>query len=175
MSKTRRVVFVALFAGLLGILSQLSVPTPSGIPLTLQVFAVALCGRVLGWASGSVSLLVWLTLGAVGIPLFSGFRGGIAVLLGPTGGFLTGFLPLALFCGIAPLKQRLSYYLFAPLGLILCHLSGVLWFCFETGQPFILAAATVSLPYLWKDFLFLIGADLCAKGILKILPFLRKN
>lgn len=175
MSKTRRLVFIALFAGLLGIVSQIILPFPSAVPLTLQVFAVALCGRVLGWATGSVSLLVWLTLGSVGLPLFSGFRGGISVLLGPTGGFIIGFLLLALFCGIAPPKRRLLYYLFALLGLILCHLLGILWFCFVTDQTFLSAVITVSLPYLWKDLLSLIGADLCAGGILKIVPFLRKS
>lgn len=174
MSKTRRLVLIALFSSFLGIFSQLALPSPTGIPFTFQTFAVALCGCLLGWASGSISVLVWLTLGAVGVPLFSGFRGGVAVLLGPTGGFLIGFLCLVLFCGIARGNSVWKICFFGLIGLILCHLLGILWFCVVSDRNFFVSALSLSLPYLWKDLLSLVGAVFCSRGMLRILPFLQK-
>lgn len=148
MNKTRRLALIALFSVLLGaFLSQLSIPTPLGIPLTLQTFGVALCGRVLGKGSGTLSVALWLALGAVGFPVFSGFQGGVAPLFGPTGGFLWGFLPLAFCCG----RQGGWYYLTSLAGLIFCHLLGILWFAKTADQTFLQGAVTVSLPFLFKD------------------------
>ena len=175
MNKFRRLTFISLFAALLGLLSQVMIPLPGGVPLSLQTFAVALCGILLGWGSGVISVSVWLVLGVVGIPLFSGFQGGTAVLFGPTGGFLIGFLPLVLFCGIARPEKRFLYYVFYSVGLFLCHFFGVLWFSFLSGQSFFTAAVTVSLPYFPKDLLSLVAADLCGRGISRVFPFFRKN
>ncbi len=175
MNKTRRLVFIALFSALLGLISQLVLPLPAGIPLTLQTFAVALCGVVLGSVPGTVSVLVWLTLGAAGLPLFSGFRGGTAVLFGPSGGFLMGFLLLVLFCGLGGMEKSVRYYLFSAAGLLLCHLLGALWFSAVSGQSLLPAALTVSLPYLPKDLLSLVAARLCGRAMIRFLPFLRKK
>lgn len=165
MNKTRRVAYVALFAALLGLLSQIAIPLPAGVPLTLQTFSVALCGASLGGPWGACAVAVWLILGAVGLPLFSGFRGGTAVLFGPTGGFLMGFLLLALFCGFGGTKKRLRYGIFSGVGLVLCHLLGIGWFALIGEQSLLTAAVTVSLPYLLKDGLSLVAAWFCARWI----------
>ena len=89
--RLRKMAAAGVFCALLAVVSQLVIPLPAGIPLTFQVLAVALCGCCLGWKWGTVSVLVYLLLGGVGLPLFSGFGGGIGWLLGPTGGFLWGF------------------------------------------------------------------------------------
>lgn len=175
MNKTRRLVWMALFSSLLALFSQLAFPLPSGIPLTLQTFAAALCGRVLGPSSAAVSLSVWLILGAAGVPLFSGFRGGISVLMGPTGGFLTGMLLLAVFCGLAPTGKRLFYAVTSVTGLILCHLTGLLWCCFVTRKPFFTAFVPLSVLCLPKDVLSLIAAEICGRGLLKVFPFLERK
>ncbi|MBO5249057.1 MAG: biotin transporter BioY [Clostridia bacterium] len=175
MNKTLRLVWMALFSALLGLVSQLALPLPAGIPLTLQTFAAALCGRVLGPSSAAVSLSVWLILGAAGVPLFSGFRGGMSVLLGPTGGFLAGLLLLAVFCGLAPTGKKLSYAVASVTGLILCHLTGLLWCCFVTKQPFFTAFVTLSFMCFPKDILSLIAAEICGRGLLKAFPFLERK
>ena len=175
MNKTRRLVLIALFSAFLGIFSQLYLPVPSGIPLTLQTFAVALCGGVMGWSSGLASVFVWLLLGAAGLPLFSGFRGGVSVLFGPTGGFLIGFLLLVLLCGVVKEKSVWKRVLFGLIGLFLCHAVGVFWFCLVADQGIFTAVLTVSLPYVIKDVLCLLGANVCAGGILRTAPFLQKN
>lgn len=165
MNKTRRLVLIALFSVILGtVLSQLSIPTPLGIPLTLQTFGVALCGRALGKGAGTLSVGLWLALGAVGFPVFSGFQGGFAALFGPTGGFLWGFLVLAFCCGL----QGRWYYLTSLAGLIFCHLLGILWFVRTADQSFVQGALTVSLPFILKDSLCVVLAGPLGKRLGKI-------
>lgn len=154
----RQLVAIGLFTALLAVLSQLSIPLPSGVPITLQTFAVALCGFVLGTKFGLWAVLVYLLLGAVGLPVFAGFAGGMGVVFGVTGGFLFGFLALCGLCGTkkAPL---------AALGLVLCHLCGVTQFSLVSATPFWRSVALVSLPYLVKDALSVAGAWLAAKAV----------
>ena len=99
-NKLQRTVMAGVFAALLVVLSQVSIPLPTGIPVTLQTFAVALCGCVLGPAVGSAAVGVYLALGAVGVPVFAGFSGGAGALVGMTGGYLWAFLPMAFLCGL---------------------------------------------------------------------------
>lgn len=90
--RTRSMVTAALLAALLGASAWIAVPTPVGVPFTFQTFVVILIALLLppGWAAASVG--TYLALGFIGVPVFAGFRGGPGVLLGPTGGFLFGFL-----------------------------------------------------------------------------------
>ena len=114
-SRLHRDLAAAVFAALLAVLSQIAIPMPWGIPFTLQTFAVALCGYVLGPAWAPVAVGVYLALGAVGLPVFSGFAGGAASLLNVTGGFLWGFLPMALLCGLGSRRGKLPALLLGPL------------------------------------------------------------
>ena len=83
-------VYIAVFAVLIAICSWISIPTT--VPFTLQTFAVFLAVGVLGGKRGSLSVLIYILLGAVGIPVFAGFSGGFGILLGQTGGYIVGFL-----------------------------------------------------------------------------------
>lgn len=172
-NKTVFLSFSALTAALLGLLSQIALPLPSGVPLTFQTFGVALSGFLLGIPSGLCAVGTWLALGAVGLPLFSGFRGGTAVLFGPTGGFLLGFLLLVLFCGIAkhlPFRKGLLWMI---LGTLLCHLCGIFWFLWMGNTTFSAALLAVSLPYLPKDLLCVGLAFWTARGLRKKIPLLK--
>lgn len=95
-----------MFAAVLAVMSQIAIPMPSGVPMTLQTFAVALAGAVLGWKLGALSALVYLLLGAAGVPVFSGMSGGLGVLLGKTGGFIFGFIFMALLCGLGAAQKN---------------------------------------------------------------------
>ena len=99
--KITTIVLCALFAAITAVLSQIAIPMPSGVPVTLQTFAIALCGFYLCTARATVSTVVYVLLGAVGVPVFSGFKGGIASIVGPTGGFIIGFIAMAAISGIA--------------------------------------------------------------------------
>ncbi len=161
-----------LFAALIIVCTHLSIPLPSGVPLTLQTFAVALGGFLLGPVYGTLAVAVYLLLGAAGLPVFSGFAGGIGRFAGPTGGFLWGFLLLACGCGLGGRRSLPLRFLPGLAGLLLCHLLGALWYARSAGLAFPAAAAAVSLPFLPKDIaslaLALAFARLLEKrGILK--------
>lgn len=161
---------IALFAAVIAVLSQISIPLPSGVPITLQTFAVALCGFLLGTKRGTLAVFVYLMLGLCGVPVFSAFGGGVAVLFGKTGGFLIGFLPFAALCGI-PLRGRFRYsrVLSGLVGLAVCHLCGGAMFSALTGTPFGGALLLVSVPYLLKDILCVVAAFLFADRTRKYL------
>ena len=98
--KITNIVMVGVFAAVLAVLSQISFPLPSGIPVTLQTFAVALCGYALGCKRGTLAVLVYIVLGTVGLPVFANFSGGFGSLVGLAGGYIYGFLPMAALCGL---------------------------------------------------------------------------
>ena len=90
----------ALFAALTAIFSQIMIPLPfTPVPINLALLAVWLCGIVLGAKRGAISILVYILLGAIGVPVFHGFMGGIGVLAGPTGGYIVGYLPAVVIFG----------------------------------------------------------------------------
>lgn len=169
MKRTSFLVSVALCAALIGLLSQVSVPSPLGVPITLQTFIVPLFAFLFGPSRAVLSLAVWMTLGACGVPWFAGFRGGVAVLLGPSGGFVAGLLFLALFCGLARSRSAPGKGILCAVGLLSCHATGLLVFCLITETPAVAAFLSLSLPFLGKDALCLIAAALCA-GLRKRFP-----
>lgn len=151
---TQTLVLTGMFTAVLTVLSQISIPMPSGVPVTLQTFGVSLCAATLGWRAGMMTVGIYLLLGALGLPVFSGMAGGFGILLGPTGGFLIGFLCLSYGLGkVASEKRKSRVLATAGLGLISCHLLGILWFMQLMDVSFGKAAVLVSVPYLVKDAL----------------------
>lgn len=163
---TKDIVGVGMFAAVLAVLSQISIPMPSGVPITLQTFAVALAGVVLAWKLGTASVLVYILLGAVGVPVFAGFTGGAQALVNHTGGFIWGFIVMALLCGIGiQMKNKIAGILPGLAGLAVCHLFGVLQFMLVMKMGFTESFLLVSVPYLIKDVIsvvlgFVIGGQI---------------
>ena len=127
--RTQELARAALFAALIAICSWISIPT--AVPFTLQTFAVFLALGVLGGRLGALAVGVYLLLGAVGLPVFAGFSGGLGALLGATGGYLLGFLLTALTVwGAERLWGRSAPVFLASClaGLGLCYLFGTVWF-----------------------------------------------
>lgn len=126
---TRDLCFCAIGAALIAVCAWISIP--ADVPFTLQTFAIfAVCG-LLGGRRGTVSVLVYLLLGAVGAPVFAGFRGGFASLLGTTGGYLVGFVLLALIIAFAQARWGQGQWVFvlsAVVGLLVCYAFGTAWF-----------------------------------------------
>lgn len=156
---TRDIVCVGMFAAVLAILSQITIPMPSSVPITLQTFAVALTGFVLAWKLGTASTLVYILIGAIGVPVFSGFSGGVQRLVGYTGGFIWGFIIMVFLCGVAVLKTNKAFvFLLSMAGLAICHLLGVIQFMIVTGRGFAEAFLLASAPYIIKDVISVILA-----------------
>lgn len=127
--RTRDLAYIALFAVLMAVCSWISIPTM--IPFTLQTFAVFLAVGVLGGKRGTLAVLVYILLGAVGVPVFAGFQGGLGILLGNTGGYIIGFLFTALLMWLMEALLGKKLWVLAVsmvLGLIVCYAFGTAWF-----------------------------------------------
>lgn len=127
--RTVDMVYIALFAVLMAVCSWISIPAT--IPFTMQTFGVFLAVAVLGGKRGTLAMLVYLLLGVVGLPVFAGFSGGIACLLGSTGGYIIGFLFSALVMWAMERllgKKTWVLALSMVLGLVVCYAFGTVWF-----------------------------------------------
>ena len=149
--KTKNITYIAIFSAIISTLSIISIPTPWGVPFTLQTFSISLSGFVLGKKYGTFSVIIYLLLGAMGLPVFSGLTGGISRFVSVTGGFLFGFIFLSFFCGF-------NTIFFSIIGLIMCHILGTIQFSILTKNNFLVSLTVVSLPYLIKDIISLLLA-----------------
>ena len=128
-SKTYDIVYIGVFAVIMAICSWISIPT--AVPFTLQTFGVFVAVGVLGGKRGTLSILVFILLGAIGVPVFAGFSGGIGVLAGTTGGYIIGFLFSALVMWAMeklPGKKSVMQIVSMIVGLIVCYAFGTAWF-----------------------------------------------
>lgn len=168
--KVKNMVLVGIFSAIVSIFSILTIPTVSGVPVTLQTFAVALCGYILGAKKGAVSILIYILIGIIGFPVFSGMRSGITHVMGLTGGFILGFIFMAFFCGYScKFKNRLVMFTLSIIGLILCNIIGVVQYSFLSSNSLISSFITVSLPFLPKDIISIIIAMIVSINIKKVL------
>jgi len=140
--KTKDLTLIAFFTSLIAICSWISIP--STIPFTLQTFAIFLTIGLLGGKRGTIAVLIYTLLGAVGVPVFANFTSGFGVLLGSTGGYILGFLGSALimwlfthFLGERSIVLAISMIA----GLLVCYAFGTIWFMFV----YMNTTATVSL------------------------------
>lgn len=169
-SKTKSLVTTAMFAALISIISQMSIPLPTGVPITLQTFTIALSGYILGSMGGSTSVLLWILLGICGLPVFSNLKSGIGNLFGYTGGFLIGFPFLSFLCGLKPGRKGMFHFITGLLGLLPVHILGSLWYSRVASVSLLTSVSAVSLPYLLKDVLSIIGAYIIGKKIKQRIP-----
>ena len=155
-SKITKITFCGLMTALTVVMSQISVPMPFGVPVTLQTFAICLSGYFLGLKFGLASILCYVVLGVIGMPVFSGFKGGLSVLFGVTGGYITGFIFLAVLCGCSEFFAFRKYgktvsVLLGIAGLAVCHMCGIIQFSALTGSGIVNAFLTATLPFIPKD------------------------
>ncbi|MEE1055604.1 MAG: biotin transporter BioY [Acutalibacteraceae bacterium] len=173
--KTADACLAALFTAVIAVISQISVIMPTGVPITFQTFVVALCGFVLGTKLSLASVLTYILAGAVGLPVFSGFRGGVQHIFGATGGFIIGFLALALFCGIAGTRSSFMPRLFIGIiGLIICNFIGVVQFAAVSSVGLIEAFLTASVPFLIKDIILFTVAVMFSYKIKSLIIKIKK-
>lgn len=129
--KTYDMAYIGVFTVLIAICSWISIPT--AIPFTLQTFAVFLAVAVLGGKRGTLSVVVYVLLGAIGVPVFAEFTGGIGIILRNTGGYIIGFIFSALIMWLMESlfgKKLLVQVISMVLGLLACYAVGTAWFMF---------------------------------------------
>lgn len=175
-SKTTYLVICGLFAALTAICSYITIPlgfTP--VPINFALLGVYLAGGILGKKYGSLSIAVYLLMGAVGIPVFAGFAAGVGVLAGPTGGYLVGYLVAAFLIGlILDLKfnsdNKFAICLVALIiGLIACYTLGTIWFIISTGTGFKAALVACVIPFLPGDAVKIILASILIRKLRPLL------
>lgn len=158
-SKTYDIVYIAVFAVIMAICSWISIP--ASVPLTMQTFGVFIAVGVLGGKRGTLSVLVFILLGAVNVPVFANFTGGIGILAGPTGGYIIGFLFSALTMWAMeklPGKKSVMQIVSMAAGLLVCYAFGTAWFMVVYGRtngPIGLVAALTScvVPFIIPDII----------------------
>ncbi|MCI8717909.1 MAG: biotin transporter BioY [Lachnospiraceae bacterium] len=170
---------IGIFTAFISIISAIPIGIELfGVPATLQTFAMAFIGFVLCQKLGTASCCIYILLGFIGIPVYNKFMAGPSVLFGPTGGFIIGFLLLAFFSGLgmkltqkfhsAALKAVVAIAA-SLIGLILCHLIGIIQFSIVSDTTFIKSMVLVSLPYLPKDIVSAALAYFIAVAVRKAL------
>ncbi len=161
-SLLRKMALLSIFTALMAVLSPLSIPIEP-VAITLATFALYLIGALLPLRYSYIPVLLYLLLGFMGLPVFSKFQAGPAVLLGPSGGFLIGYLPCVLLESslIAVFKKkRWCYPLAMGLGTILLYAVGVLWIILYAGYGVSKAFLLCVLPFIPGDLTKIVLASL---------------
>ena len=176
--RIQQMAYVGLGAALLGVISQLSIPMPGGAPATLQIFGIVLIGIVFGWKTGAAAVAVYLCIGAVGVPVFANFKGGIGMLAGTTGGYLLSFPVLAGFAGkrhknVDGWKRLAVTFAWTLAGLAIVEIAGGVQWSLVAGGAWTLTkvftyAAVAFVP---KDILLVVlgvlAGDIVRKALAK--------
>lgn len=161
-NKTRNLVLCAVCAAITCVLAPLSIPLAAGVPISLATFAVMLAGVLLGGRLGAVSQLVYLLLGAVGLPVFAGWTGGADKIFGMTGGYLVGYIPLAWLTGLiykkwgstAKMSRRITFMVLGMIvGNVALYILGTVWFMVVTGMTLEASLAACVIPFIPGNFI----------------------
>lgn len=171
--KTKNIALIGLMAAVLCILGPLALPIPvSPVPISMGSFAVYLTAYILGLKKGTVSLCIYLLLGLVGLPVFTGFSGGIGKVLGPTGGYLVGYIFMTLICGFFVDRWKTNYgliFLGMILGTLALYLFGTLWLAKLANMSFIAALGVGVIPFIPGDLAKIVITMLVAAPVRKCL------
>lgn len=166
----KNMVFIAVMAALICVASPFSVPMPGLVPISLATFAIYLAGGILGAKKGTVAVVVYVLLGAVGLPVFSGGEGGLQKLFGVTGGYIIGYIPCVLITGLfvdlffrkrSNIKNAFLNWLSrawaVPVGMVLgtvvLYAFGTAWFIVARGVTLEVAMAGCVIPFIPGDLI----------------------
>ena len=166
--KTKRICMIAIAAALMVVCSWITVPGP--VPFTLQTFAIYLTAITLGGKNGLYTMLVYVILGAAGLPVFSGFRAGPGVLAGPTGGYIVGFILIPAIMLVFERRSKTIKLLSAIAALFICYAFGTVWYAviyMGSGQSISIAAILIAcvIPFILPDLLKIAIAYIIADRI----------
>ena len=176
--RTQVITLIGLFTALMAVCSWISIP--AAVPFTMQTFGVFLTIGLLGGKCGTLAILVYLALGSAGVPVFSGFSGGLGYMMGPTGGYIIGFLFSALVMWMieSALGRSIRILTVSMLaGLIVCYAFGTAWFMVVYARqsgPIGLGTALgwCVIPYILPDLAKIVLATAMTR---RLRPFISSN
>ena len=152
---TKRMVESALITAVICILAPFAIPIPvSPVPISLTNLVIYIAVFILSWNDALFSYIIYLLLGIAGLPVFSGFTGGLEKLAGPTGGYLIGFIFMTIIAGIGTNKfggKKLPAVLGMVLGLAVAYIFGTAWLAYQMHISFMAGLSVGVLPYLAGD------------------------
>jgi len=164
-------VFTALFTAVLCAVAPFSIAI-GPIPLSFATLAIYLAAGSLGWKYGAMSVVLYVMLGALGVPVFSNFEGGFHKIVGATGGFIIGYIPCALATGLiaSVFRNKLwSYALGMVIGTVLLYTCGTAWFMLQSGNSLAVSLGLCVTPFLIGDAMKIIVACITALQLRSVL------
>ncbi|HWQ77584.1 MAG TPA: biotin transporter BioY [Anaerovoracaceae bacterium] len=171
--KTKKMILCALFAALTAVCSMISIPLPfTPVPVNLATLSVFLAGGLLGSRDGAVSQGIYVILGAVGVPVFHSFTGGLGILTGPTGGYIIGYIAAAWLTGfmIEKLGQSFMKNILSMIaGLAACYALGTLWFMYIMSTELAAALMMCVVPFLAGDALKILAGSILVKKLHRLI------
>jgi len=161
---------MGVFAAIIAVFAQIIIPLPYGVPITLQTLAIPLAGVVLGSKKGTITTILYILIGAVGVPVFAGFTGGLGVVFGPTGGFILSFPFLALAAGLGAEKDN-KLWLWGAIvtGVLVNYLCGVVYFSIFTSNDLITSFMVCVLVFIPGDILKVAAVGLLGERLRRML------
>lgn len=160
---TKHMAFVGIMAAVLCVAGPNAIPIGiSPVPITLANFCIYVSAILFGWKLSTLSTVIYLLLGTAGLPVFSGFSGGLGKLAGPTGGYLIGYIFVAFICGVVAEKtdNKLLLFLGLLVALIVIYIFGTVWLQIQTHTTFQAALAMGVYPYVILDLIKIVVAVL---------------
>lgn len=152
--KTKDMTKIALFTAITCILAPNSIPI-GAVPISFTNLVLYISVYILGTKKALISYVIYAILGAVGLPVFSGYSGGLAKLVGPTGGYLVGFIFLVIISGIfvEKYKNKFLHILGMILGTAAAYLFGTIWYCVQSHVGFAEASLVCVVPFVVFDLI----------------------
>lgn len=172
----RDICYAGLFAAVIAVMAQISIPMPLGVPMTMQTFAITLAAVVLGAKLSALSSLIYLILGAVGIPVLANFSGGFDKFVGPTGGFLISFPLMAFIIGWGAEHRKDfkgAYVLALIVGTLVNYVVGVALFCVVTNGSVAAGITACVLPFIPTAIIKAVLASVIGFGVKNRIPGLK--
>ena len=175
-TRTYSMAVTALMTAVTCIVAPLSIPIGL-VPISLTNLAIYLTLYLLDWKKGTLSYLLYLLIGLVGLPVFSGFTGGVAKLAGPTGGYIIGFIPMAVIAGLVVdhTQNRWLHLAGMIVGTLVCYAFGTVWFCVQSGTGFAAALSICVFPFIPGDLVKMLIVIAIAPQIRRRLDMAKKG
>ncbi|MCD8328347.1 MAG: biotin transporter BioY [Ruminococcus sp.] len=172
----KNICIAAVLTALCCVLAPMSIPI-GPVPISLGTFCIFLTAAILPWNLSFMSSLVYILIGAVGLPVFSGFKGGFQVLAGPTGGYIVAYPIMAIIVSLITrsfIKKGAAYHIVAMvvsmiIALAFCYLLGTIWFVISMGTTFGYALSVCVIPFIAVDLIKIAAATILGFSVTKAL------
>lgn len=176
-SNLYKLILAGVFAAVAAVCSWITIPLPfTQVPINLAILGVLLAGGLLGSKYGALSLTIYILLGAVGVPVFAGFGAGLGTLVGPTGGYIVGYILCSTIAGIgssaiskAAKHPTLRLAFFMALGVLACYTFGTIWYVILMKTPLWVGLVSCVFPFIPFDAIKIAGALFLVKRLHKLI------